>query len=787
MKNPVLPLSMAAVGLMLAACAVRVPSVTTPAPDYYGNIEQTMVINGFPKKSAPWVVYSDRDKNTAFLKKDKNESPKEMTFMEPLLVLDHHRGKRLVKVAAYSPDALLQKTPARALKSYGWLPEDQLLLWTNALGERSSGFTLKAAVVPGNGDVIRNSAAYLQSDSAVVYSSPNFTQPRKKKVGIGQLVYVYKKSDDNRGYLIGHKPKLSLDSAEAGVHGWISSHMIAPWGERSAIRLDGRYSYQDSTGLGIYNRQTDYSDEPPAVSLSDAMDRSVIENIFPVSLATESNATKYFTNLFDYSQNEIYNVLGQKLSYTRYREITSRSKKLNLVFAVDVSAQNRAHAPLAKSIMQDLQRRITNLAYYNSVKYSVVLYKDNPCGANVFASVLSDDMEGLFRYMDEKTGEMQCDRAVGQPVNEALGTAGELLGTVPDETNVIVLIGATAASGSSTANATRLISGARAKLLVFQTEARPADMYNNFVLLAENTVTATSRNIAELNKEKTADHSFIKNRNNFSLVEGEQGVYSLDYPAKSMTQGFVLYPKRRETNNNALLMQALDTLLTQLTHENIQTKQSLLSYFKTEAGSNKTVLHGRHSYKFSGAPVPLPASVSAQLIGYNYPMLVPGYIPVELRTSAAAQKGILISETEYENLRKMYSEIYRRTAPDTKDFRQSRAVSKFVQVITEYAPTIEGLSAADLYAKPMSFAVARSTGLDVSDDPLMNQLTVADWKNKKKVSPEVARAYFKNYRQLADRLLENTNNPKIKIKQNGTVFYWLSDYFMPGAEPNSVL
>ena len=50
---------------------------------------------------------------------------------------------------------------------------------------------------------------------------------------------------------------------------------------------------------------------------------------------------------------------------------------------------------------------------------------------------------------------MRCEGVGGQPVNEALSTAGQLLSTVPDETNLIVLIGSTASSGMNTSNAVR--------------------------------------------------------------------------------------------------------------------------------------------------------------------------------------------------------------------------------------------------------------------------------------------------------------------------------------------
>ncbi|QDP84775.1 VWA domain-containing protein [Chryseobacterium sp. SNU WT5] len=788
MKNTISTISLLGAGFILTACAVRVPSVKTPKPEYYGNIEQTMVINGFPRNAAPWVVYSDREKNNVFLKKEKNESPKEIKFLEPLLVLDHNKSRKLVKVAEYNPDALLKKIPAKSVKSYGWISEDNLLLWSNALSERTSGFTMKAAVAPSNVDVLRNAGAYLKNDSAIVYSSPNFSEPIKKKIAVGQLVYVYKKSADEKGYLIGQKPKIDLDSIGDNIYGWVSSNMISSWGERSAIKLDSNFDYSTTPRTGIFNTVPQSTKDNPTIPLSEAVNRSVIENIYPTSVALNKNSTRYFMNAFDYSQNYIFNVIGEKLPFNRYKQISRRAKKLNIVFALDVSADNRAYTPIAKSIIQDIQLKISKLSYYRSVKYSVVLFKNNPCGTNVIASMLSSDASGIFNYIDEKTAEMKCERGGGQPVNDALATAGDLLNTVPDETNLIVLIGSTAASNSAASSTVRLLSSAKAKLISYQTESGASDVYNNFVLLSENIVTSTSQNISELNKEKVADQSFIRNKNNFNLVEGDEGVYSLDYPAKSMTQGFVIYPKRREANNNSFLMKALDTLLMQVTDENIFTNKSLTSYFKSEIGSNKTILDGRYSFKFQNAPNPIPVPVSSELITYDFPMVASGYIPAELRKSApGVQKGILISEPEYENLRKMYTEIYKETQPDNINFSQSTAISKFVKIIRKYNPAISDLSSSTLYGKPMNFAVALSTGLDISDETIMSELTLRDWKNRKLISNEVVQQYFKNYKQLADRLLENKNNPKIKINQNGTVFYWLNEYFMPTVLDAAVL
>ena len=109
------------------------------------------------------------------------------------MVVDYNKSSKLVKVAEYNADALMKKLSAKSVKSYGWISEDNLLLWNSALRDRTSGFIMKAAIVPGNTDVVKNTGTYIKNDSAVVYSSPNLSDPVKKKIPIGELVYVYKK------------------------------------------------------------------------------------------------------------------------------------------------------------------------------------------------------------------------------------------------------------------------------------------------------------------------------------------------------------------------------------------------------------------------------------------------------------------------------------------------------------------------------------------------------------------------------------------------------------------
>lgn len=781
MKNIVIPSCLLA-SLFLISCQVKLTKEKTPEQEYYGSIEQTQANNGFPKKQKSWIAFSDRDKNIPTYQKGKNESQKDIKYLEPLMVVGYSKRTGKVKVAEFNAEALMKKISPKEVKTYGWLPEENLLLWDNALSDRNTGFTLKAAIVPNTTDVVNNVKSYIKNDSAVVYSSPNFSQVLEKKIPIGQLVYVYKKSEDSRGYLIGKSPSFTVENAKENIYGWISSNMLTVWGQRSAIKYNTKVDQNIVQATGIFGTFQKPDTDVPVVPISSADSREELSNIFPVVADKSNNNTKYFTNAFDFSPNYIKNVLGDRLSFTRYKEIINKSKNLNIVFVLNVSAENRPYSSIPNSIIQDLQQKASKLSYFKNIKYGAVLYKNNSCGPSVEASELTKNNTELYKFVDDKILSMQCEGVGGQPVNEALGEAGKLLGNSLDESNIVILVGSSSNSNSAEPNAIRTLSKAKAKLISYQTISKPEDTYSNYVLLAEKVISQTAANITELNKEKTADQALILSKNNFSLIGEEKGFYYLDYPKTSMTQGFSIFPNRREESSNSLLIQALGTLLDQVSSENNIVQKSLTKYFKLEDGSNKTELSLPYKPMFPGTPSPMPFQFASELVTYDYPTLASGILGAGMRNlNPGLQKGILVSEVEYDNLRELYNTIYIETNPDGEGFSQSSAISKYVKVLRKNKNTLEKISKSELLKNPMFYSVAKSTGFDNSNEEVMTTAILKGWKKDKIVGKPTVQKYFQKYKELANKLLENKNNPSIKFIQNGTTFYWLGNYFMPSS------
>lgn len=790
MKNK-LPLAAYYIGvsILLTSCQVKLPSKKTPEPAYYGKIDNASVVNGYPKKSAPWIAISDRSRNTAYLDNNDEKSYKEVKFLEPLMVLKHRDGK--VKVAEYIPDALMKKVSSKSIKSYGWIPESDLLLWNSSLKNEKSGFPVRVAVVPSATDVLKTAETYYKNDSIKVFNSPSLIEEAKVKIPNGQMVYVYKQAENNKRFLVGKKPTIDMDSIDKGLYGWVSSNVISAWGDRTAVKMKNPTLIKETT-LGIHEGSPGGSNQEnrTAILLTDIDDRTPLENIFPIKLPQNDEVkpdtkTKYFTNILDYSNNFVNNVAGDKIYFDRYKEIVERNKRMNIVFVLDISAANMPNVPLVKSLLQDFQLKFEKPNYYKGVKFGAVLYKNNPCGENVTPSMMSSDYSKIISFIDTKINEMNCQSSGGnQPLGEGLIAGGNLLADVPDETNIIITVGTTAGRDGNLNLVLNSLSQAEARLIMYQTSSKSADTYNDFVLMSERVVTNTAKNVAELKKQKIIEQIDVLNKNNFNLKEGDEGYFSLDYPKQSMIPGYVIFPKKGDITVPGLLKKSVDSLIAQVTVDNMRIDQTLNERFHSSVGAGKTQVDFKYSYLYPGLTNPVSAGIAAQLINYGNPFLVNGFIPKELKDyDPGLEKGILISETEFDNLKLFYTEVYSKTNPENANFKQATAIKEYVKLLKKYNPTIKFLDKGDLYEQPMAYAVGLSTGFDNSHEELMSTFKLKGWKKAKIVRNATVQSYFKTYKDLAERMLNYRSNPAVKIKQNGQTFYWLNSYFMPTTMP----
>lgn len=765
--------------LFIMGCTTTQKASFTPQPTAYTVIDKTIYTNGFPKEAQPWVVFSDRSNNKIFQTQHEDlfTMYKEASFLAPFVVLKKDKG--MYKVAAYK-DGLINEgnlPKGKSLTILGWLPEERLLLWSNSLKNSGTGFSTKAALVVNNVDVIRQSDKYVDNDSVVVYSDPELVTLAGKKISLGSLVYIYKYSDDKEKVLIGKEQGSIVNRMQDNIYGWVSNDVVALWGERSALQVATTDNQKNEIGV----RPDSELIGDFIVSPAELQERNGIEAIYP---QVNNEQIKLFTNVFNYDNNKIYNVLGDPINYRRYKNILSENKKLNVVFVLDASRNNRLYFPLVKSLLQELQLQfrnpIKNPSYFSSIKFGGVVYKQNNCGVSPLYSDLSSNYKEVTTFFESKIEQLNCsDANLTQPVDKGLLAATRMLSDVSNETNVIILIGTTATENIQSQAVINAISRTNSRLVFFQTQSKSADAYNDFVLLGEKIVINSAQNITERKKQKIVNQSDLLQDINFSLSTGENGVYFLNYPSESMTQGFVLFPKKGEAMGAGLLKSAIDTILIQVAADNEHIDKSLTKYFQSEIGVSNTKLRDSYFTMFPLEEQYIPTPIAASLLNHNTSFLVNGKITGENDSivKSMLKHGVLVNEQEYDQLRNFYTNVYKTVFAKGK-FSKYVAINSFLMLSSRNIASLKKMDKARLEKLPMRDVIQLTTGFSMPDDYYMN-MTAQKWIKNRELSLDMVSKFFKEFGEIAVLMGNMKSDKTIRVEHKGQIFYWLDDSYVP--------
>lgn len=768
--------------LFLTSCSLLQQVKKTPAPNNYGEFENTMYLNGYPIQKQPWIVYSDRKDNkiNPSTKEDLYNDYKKASFLEPFIVLKRRKG--MLKLARYNADLISQRKikNRKSLTIVGWVPENHLLLWSNSLKNSINGFSTKAAIVVSDSTVINDAKKYIDKESALTFTSPNSVEKSKTLPKIGSLVYIYKESEDKSYLLIGKDPSVKPDSIEQNIYGWIPRKMISTWGEKAALKFTPEALSDSLTSISL--RTDNSTPSTMALTHSELQKRIGLESIYPVlESSKEHHNIRFFTNIFDYNKNRVYNVLGDSLFYKQYKKVLIDNRKLNVVFVLDGSNINRAYSSVTRSLFQELKMSFQDLPYFTSVKFGGVVYADNSCELDSPIFNLSDNYKDLTAFFDKKLKKITCSNTMLiQPVDQGLIGAKEILSDVKNQTNIVIIMGTTANDRTQTQTVTNVLTETLARPIFFQTNSQSANAYNNFVLLAREAVKNNAKKLVEAKKSITVDQSDLLIETNYNVTEGTEGVYSLDYPKQSMTQGFVIFPKKGESMQAAILKSAIDSLLVQVTYDNEQSAKSLTNYFKS-FGSDRTYFDKIYNPKYADANMLVPEGIASSLLTLKNSFVINGEVNRK-SDYKNFEYGLLLNEKEYEEIRYFYTKVYKEV---TKKGRTSKnkAIKSYLNVVSKYSPSRKNISKNTLKRMTMEKISQISIGTSEMDYPLMKS-TPNTWINGA-VKDQRIMDYFKQFGEFATQLGSLKGDPSIRFKYNDQVLYWVSEKYIPKLESDT--
>ena len=764
--------------------------------------EDRLLNDGVTEEAGPWVVYSDRADNPTYTRPAGEAQKKSLAFMEPCYVVSQ-KGDYLGLVK-YTPELKLKnlrKIPADKAAFLGWVHKDQMLLWGNALKDSRTKFYIKAITAYRNEQAFSSLPRHVGNDSILLFATPFQKKPVGKSM-MEDIFYIYKQSNNGKEYLVSSSSRIFADSAQSVKIGWISKDLIKIWGTRSL------FFYNDS--LNSKSKITFYSDstlgnranrEKPLFVLdkNNAGNGTLLENVFPINGtyrfndSTQAIKTAVMTDALDRSQNEVFSVSGKKLTYNDCQKTIAGNDKLNIVFVVDGGTDNGKYLPALNTTLQNLELSLAASGKFKQVRIGSVIYKDNIRGCKPQVFPLSSDFHALSRFWDEQQRNVfDCnDQYATQAVFKGLSEATRMLYTYKDESNIVVLYGAggnNQSEGENWSDVVSQLSIVGARMLIYQSHTRSEDAYNSFVVQARDLIEQTAANIAVYKKDKIVDYSAnILSNVDFSLVGSDSGVFHLDYPGKSMTQGYVLYPVNRDEMQPIYLGSSLDSLITQVYRDNKMIEDALIRYFLTIGAKNTRVerqyaaLYPNYTNNY------IPSNFLSSNTFRTRSFFIPAWTSYKAGSKQAGQMktGVLLSAEEYQQLTSRLARlagtgsfnagdggaIYRQIKKTVKKTvkEQDIALSKPINSLTisEALEVLTGYKSLNPAWTGQQISSIKSSGLKASN--ALNLLTES--------------------RDKANWLQENINNGELQFINNGKTYYLISEDHLPDTvtEPESAM
>ncbi|HEU4496153.1 MAG TPA: hypothetical protein VFR70_03805, partial [Flavobacterium sp.] len=242
--------------------------------------------------------------------------------------------------------------------------------------------------------------------------------------------------------------------------------------------------------------------------------------------------------------------------------------------------------------------------------------------------------------------------------------------------------------------------------------------------------------------------------------------YYLDYPKQSMTQGFVIFPKKGETMLAGILKTAIDTLLVQVTSDNKKIDGTLTRYFRSEIGVSNTRLTESYRHLFPLPDQLIPAPIASSLLNQNASFLIDAVFAGEKNAMRQMTKrGILLNESEYEQARSFYASISRQAAPKGR-FSKREVLGIYLDIVSENMPALKKIKKRKLKKMPMRELARMTTGFQMAEGTLMD-LAPKEWIRRKEVKPESVLKFFDQFREIAARLGASKGDNAVRIKHRG--------------------
>lgn len=772
-------------------------------------------------KREPWIVFSDKPGNMTYQSPTGKNELKEIQYMDAFLVIK--RKDTWLRVIKYDPAILHNgKLKERKKAQYcGWIHKDDLLLTRSSVTDIASGFKNKMVTLLSDTIALGKPSHFFANDSVRLFKNPDLTQ-EQTKIPLYSLVFPMKRSKEGNRALIARKGYVSPDSINSDILGWIDGSLLTDAGQQLHIDVatlpKESLKFKDRTRkvLSLPERELaesyQFSASNKALAYSPVLSYSQQDT--NICLRTQLPMP-----IIDRRSSYVLNVNGAPIYYERFKKAEKSLGKVNVVFVMEGKDDVIQRFPSLVNVVQSLQPIFTNDDMFSFRFGAVLTFNEKNSPTDPVCPLTTDYMK-LLDFMSEKSkNATKLTPVYGMQGSwSGLKRAVNLFNKCPDETNVVVVVG-DKGYNSEWADSTLVNQMVRnnCRLLGFQLYSGNPDNFNNFVLQVGNMIDSYAPKISKQKRNLIVYADQLRNENEYKET-AKKNAYCLDFPERSMTQGWLVFPQKNETLELEGLASSVDSMLVQVKYDNTLLVNSLYQAFD-EVGHfrhrmDSTFADYHHIYNKDVQPI---LSVIGQVPAeWNLPVQ-----PIVLADSISADLGyhLLLTEDEFKNLRKFadklasYDVDYKYEAKekakrkkikicdcpegfmivdetpegtlvaDSAEIKAPEYASTFtvrMQLIAQYmAHRNDGkyckVKRKALMRMPISEVQRRFTSCP-TDNPYLKTYRIKDLKDKKMISDELLDyllQYFKEKKKELDKAAGQS------FQSNGQTYYWVDRKMLP--------
>lgn len=547
------------------------------------------------KTNAPWIVFSDRFENTTTTTPGGSLAMHKLVYMEPFYVSKEKRG--YVKLLKFNEGMVrgMKLKDRNQTESYGWIAKDKLLLWQRAYMNPGNNFAIKYLSIINTADPMINPQYFFDDvDSVYVFDGPDLKNKRSK-IALGSYVYVYKRSEDGRNFLIGNTDQLLVKNAQKNGLGWVSSEVIQNWGSRLYLAPSNFSEPEIDRIVEKVNKSA--TDLPTGYTIDPLLDTTNITLLgLPILESKSKQHTVAFAqDMYHKMENSLVTISGQEIKFSDFVTIIKNRQKINIVYVVDGSAMMKEHFSSLTNTIQTYENMIGNYFNPKNVKYGCVVYRNVAnCGTGNRNLPLTKDYRSLLSFLKNQVKATQeCNLGVSeQPYFLGLGDAVDLVSNVPDQTNLFVVLGSTGniggASNAQINNLSKRIAEVDGRLLIMQSFNDNSTAFNNFIIQSRALILSAAHFSSEKRKGQLVEGNVFKDQT-FDFNLSDSISYYLDFPNNSLIQGGVVFPNKNQALTNKHYNDALSRYLRESNLEIREHIKSLDRGFRKTGITNEKV------------------------------------------------------------------------------------------------------------------------------------------------------------------------------------------------------